>query len=225
MQHSVDSTVLMGTKTISVWWKFSKERLQAQNVQFFLAFQSDLHNLNHIKKRGNLDFYCLYQANITSELCVFFKSSPWKGFCLILLNTKSFFAESIHFQWFTALCSSELAVVFLSKAFKAVVHEECFPLLYKFVHQHPGSDSLFFLTPPDRAPRGCVLLTWRVSYCPGAPPPVSVQTFLEDLRCLHVSVSPFSSWTIGVQVERKPILWELHTHIPSVRSNQLKDIS
>lgn len=91
------------------------------------------------------------QALLQSCVSVFFKSSPWKGFCLIPLNTKSFFAESIHFQWFKALCSSELAVVLLSKAFKAVVHEECFPLLYKFVHQHPGSDSLFFLTPPDRA--------------------------------------------------------------------------
>lgn len=65
---------------------------------------------------------------------------------------------------------------------------------------------------------GCILLTWRVSYCPRAP--CVCPDFLEDLHCLHVSVSPFSSQTIGVQVERKPILWELDTHTHSSRAEQ-----
>lgn len=125
--------------------------------------------------------------------------------------------------WFYTLYCSKLSVVFLSIAFKAIMHEKCFPLLYKCVHQHLGSDSLFFLTPADRGgSSGCILLTWRVSYCPRAP--CVCPDFLEDLHCLHVSVSPFSSQTIGVQVERKPILWELDAHIPAVQSNQLKDI-
>lgn len=38
---------------------------------------------------------------------------------------------------------------------------------------------------------GCILLTWRVSYCPGAS--CVCPDFLEELHCLHVSVSPFSS--------------------------------
>ena len=34
--------------------------------------------------------------------------------------------------------------------FKAGVYDKCFPLEYKFVHQHWGSESLFSLTPLDR---------------------------------------------------------------------------
>lgn len=49
------------------------------------------------------------------------------------------------------------------EALKAVLHEECFPLFYKFVHQHPGSDSLFFLTPADRIRQSRLLGVYTVN--------------------------------------------------------------
>lgn len=69
----------------------------------------------------------------------------------------------LYFHWFNAVYYSKLSLVFLSKAFKAVVHEECFPLLYKCVHQHLGSDSLFFLTPADRIWQGWLLWVYTVN--------------------------------------------------------------
>lgn len=66
------------------------------------------------------------------------------------------------------------------EALKACVHEECFPLLYKFVHQHPGSGSLFFLTPPDRIWQSRLLGVYTVNVTGqllSRGPPASVQTF------------------------------------------------
>lgn len=99
------------------------------------------------------EFDCLYQAQTLFQSCfsVFFQCAGRKGFYSIPVNTKPFSLESIRFYWLS--CYSGLSVVPWKvhwEALKAVLHEECFPLLYKFVHQHPGSDSLFFLTPPDR---------------------------------------------------------------------------
>lgn len=66
------------------------------------------------------------------------------------------------------------------EALKAFVPEECFPLLYKFVHQHPGSGSLFFLTPPDRIWQRWLLRVYTVNVTGqllSRGPPASVQTF------------------------------------------------
>lgn len=128
---------------------------------------------------------------------------------------------------FNALYCSKLSVVFLSKAFKAVVHEECFPLLYKCVHQHLGSDSLFFLTPADRTRQRWLLWVYTVN--------VTGQLLSQgSLRLSRLSGRPplftricftfFLPNNRSASREETHPVRARHTHIPAVQSNQLKDI-
>lgn len=53
---------------------------------------------------------------------------------------------------------------------------------------------------------------WQVSYCPR--PSTPLQTLLEDLRCLHISVSPFPPKQLESRPRGSPSC-ESSTHIPA----------
>lgn len=127
-------------------------------------------------------FFCFFLIQV-SFLKLFLEPRGCKKFIFFILLEHKFWL-ALQFIWWSPSHYNRLWYYWMPTlesltCSKPACMRNVPPLEYEFVHQHWGSDSLFFLTPLHRVwqtltPQ-CIRWIWQVSYCPR--PSTPVQTF------------------------------------------------